>query len=634
MYLTLEQISLSLRRIASVHPFFGMSFLAFKTVELPIGRSVRVNFSKIGNEILNRYYRPSSEYKGFYNPFRTSRQSDRWVSRRYVSTSLQRITKDTFGDAFIHDSGTSRWGWREDYVQQLRRIMKEQRLPRVKLYDLAIWMFRDVDWARNTRPHDVVRNLIKTFSIKRSEVESLFDSKTPAVTGPWLQETKISESELLSLIGWPPTQSVSGAHLSSLLMRTVGPSDEMDYRPSDRLNIITGDNSLGKTFLLECVWWALTGFWNELPALPRRDKAKRAPEISFSISTPSAGTQTFISRYNWDRQSWSRPANRRLRSGLVIYARYDGSFSVWDPARISEDVGPSTRGSGHLFLRREQVWDGLALPDEQRRNQHVCNGLIEDWIRWQTGGKRYETLFEAFERCLMELSPSHVEMMGVGEPTRIPNDSRDIPTIRAPYGDVPILHASAGIQRMLALAYIVIWTWNEHRENSALARKLPEAQLIMLVDEMEAHLHPRWQRQIIPGLMGVVSILSKDIQMQLHVATHSPLVMASAEAVFDDARDALHHLDLVDKRVVLNRVAFIKYGRSDDWLTSPIFGLGQPRSLPAERAIEDAKRLQVQDHPDPAEVRSVDSKLRKHLADDDDFWPRWRYFAERNGVET
>ena len=40
--------------------------------------------------------------------------------------------------------------------------------------------------------------------------------------------------------------------------------------------------------------------------------------------------------------------------------------------------------------------------------------------------------------------------------------------------------------------------------------------------------------------MGVVSILSKDIQMQLHVPTHSPLVMASAEAVFDDRRDALN----------------------------------------------------------------------------------------------
>jgi len=155
----------------------------------------------------------------------------------------------------------------------------------------------------------------------------------------------------------------------------------------------------------------------------------------------------------------------------------------------------------------------------------------------------------------------------------------------------------------------------------------------MLVDEMEAHLHPRWQRQIIPGLMGVVLILSKDIQMQLHVATHSPLVMASAEAVFDETRDALHHLELVDKRVTLNRVPFVRYGRSDDWLTSPIFGLGQPRSLPAEHAIESARRLQMQDRPDPAEVRSVDGELRKHLADDDDFWPRWRYFAERDGVD-
>lgn len=453
MYLTLEQISLSLRRIASVHPFFGMSFLAFKAVGLPVGSAAKVNFSKIGDEILNRYYRPSSEYQGFYNPFRTSRQSDRWVSRRYTSTSLQRITKDTFGDAFIHPSGTSKWGWCEDYVDLLDRIMQEQRLSPVKLYDLAVWMFRDVNWEPNTRPRDVRAKLIQTFKITRHELTALFDQRVPSLSGAWLQESKVSESELLSLIGWPPTQGASGAHLSSLFMRAVGPSDEMDYQPSDRLNIITGDNSLGKTFLLECAWWALTGCWNELPASPRRDRPKGAAEISFSISTPAAGTQSFISRYNWDKQSWTRPANRRVRSGLAIYARYDGSFSVWDPARISEDLGVGTGASGHLFLRRQHVWEGLTLADEQGRNLHVCNGLIDDWIRWQTGGKRYEMLFEAFKRCLAELSPSHMEMMGVGEPTRIPNDSRDIPTIKAPYGDVPILYASAGIQRMLALAY-------------------------------------------------------------------------------------------------------------------------------------------------------------------------------------
>ncbi|MFT4189149.1 MAG: AAA family ATPase [Aeromicrobium sp.] len=46
---------------------------------------------------------------------------------------------------------------------------------------------------------------------------------------------------------------------------------------------------------------------------------------------------------------------------------------------------------------------------------------------------------------------------------------------------------------------------------------------IVLVDELEAHLHPRWQRSVIPLLREVFP------QCQFIVTTHSPLVVGSAE---------------------------------------------------------------------------------------------------------
>ena len=86
-----------------------MSFLAFKESNLPVGKTTHLNFSLIADQILNRHYRPSSAYPGFYNPFLTSRRENRWMKPRYGSTALQRITKDTFADALEHPT-EQEWG--------------------------------------------------------------------------------------------------------------------------------------------------------------------------------------------------------------------------------------------------------------------------------------------------------------------------------------------------------------------------------------------------------------------------------------------------------------------------------------------------------------------------------------------
>ena len=49
--------------------------------------------------------------------------------------------------------------------------------------------------------------------------------------------------------------------LESFHLKNVGPASEMEMHLSERLNIITGDNGLGKSFLLDVAWWALTGTW-------------------------------------------------------------------------------------------------------------------------------------------------------------------------------------------------------------------------------------------------------------------------------------------------------------------------------------------------------------------------------------
>jgi len=60
--------------------------------------------------------------------------------------------------------------------------------------------------------------------------------------------------------------------------------------------------------------------------------------------------------------------------------------------------------------------------------------------------------------------------------------------------------------------------------------------------------------------------------------------------------------------------------------------LTQPRSKDAELAIEAAKQLQKERTPPIEKVQAVSDRLKAILAQDDDFWPRWTYFAEQRGI--
>ena len=49
--------------------------------------------------------------------------------------------------------------------------------------------------------------------------------------------------------------------ISKLALRNVGPLPDREYRFGRRINALTGDNGLGKTFLLDLIWFAFSNEW-------------------------------------------------------------------------------------------------------------------------------------------------------------------------------------------------------------------------------------------------------------------------------------------------------------------------------------------------------------------------------------
>ncbi len=401
--------------------------------------------------------------------------------------------------------------------------------------------------------------------------------------------------------------------LKEIHLKLVGPAPQFDVEFADRLNIFTGDNGLGKTFLLDVAWWVLSGNWVDQPAFPESER-EGTPEINFYLNNRK-DSELYRSFFDFSALKWRSLRMPSQLRGLVIYACADGGFSVFDSDR--------KRNSAYHFTP-DKLWNGL-----RTGGKVLCNGLIQDWVSWQQ--QPDQSIFQTLSDVIKQLSPHPGELIEPGEPTRVSvEDVRDIPTINLPYGNVPVIYASAGMKRILGLAYLLVWTWYEHAQAAKLRNQYPIEQnyIVLLIDEVESHLHPRWQRAILPAVLQVLTKLQPHTKIQALVTTHSPLVLASLEPIFDEEKDRLFLFELEGGEVSLNEVPWTKQGDTVGWLTSEIFGLKQARSIEAEIAIEAAETLMRGDSMKafPKNLQNqaqIHQELKRVLSGDDAFWPRW-----------
>lgn len=639
MFISIDQIKESLKYLKKVDSFWGITFLKFKQLRLPVGNTIEVSLHSEIEDFLEKYYKPCKESAYFYKYFGLPKT--KWIKlNRYVGylEKMQPFSTEHFIAALIHQIDEDAWGWKDNYIEILKSCLyKNQVIP---IFYLAVWIYREKEWSSKITPEDIIEHFKNDFLLNEEELHQLFDISIPEGINrnQLFQDKVVSWEELKTVIGKPPDILPEEGTLTYLEIQGVGAAKKLCFEPAERLSLITGDNGFGKTFLLECAWWALTGQWANLPAYPTQNASDDEPVITFKISGDSESDTESIS-YNWQLQRWNEIKNRSTIPGLLIYARVDGSFAVWDTAKqylsSSSRIRNIDKKPLPFVFTKDELWNG----QKDENGNTFINGLLQDWIQWQSRPDKYP--FDTLVKVLERLSPPSEGDLGIlkpGEPVRLPYDAREIPTIEHPYGTVPIIHASAGVQRIITMAYLIVWAYEEHKIQSKLIRREPQKRMVILVDELEAHLHPQWQRAILPALLDVRDDLASDLQVQIMVATHSPLVMASVEPRFDQRVDKLFSLELVKSDLLGNEVQieelpFIRQGVVDSWLMSDVFKLRHSRSLEAEKAIEAAKVLQLSDNPNSEDVARVSHDLARYLSEDDRFWPRWIYFAEQHGVD-
>jgi predicted ATP-binding protein involved in virulence len=179
------------------------------------------------------------------------------------------------------------------------------------------------------------------------------------------------------------------------------------------------------------------------------------------------------------------------------------------------------------------------------------------------------------KQILIHLLPD-IEDIRFSTPTR--ENLKSSVEFKTPFGWVTIQQLSLGYKTMVACMVDLAARMFERYPDSQYPLSEPA---IVLVDEIDLHLHPKWQRKIFDYLSD------KFPQTQFIVTAHSPLIVQSAP---QDANIVL--LRKEEGHVVIdNNLKSVQNWRLDQILTSDLFEVNSARGKEVENKLQERKEL-------------------------------------------
>jgi hypothetical protein len=164
-----------------------------------------------------------------------------------------------------------------------------------------------------------------------------------------------------------------------------------------------------------------------------------------------------------------------------------------------------------------------------------------------------------------------------GPPTPAHDGGKSGVHVTTPYGEVPLRSLSLGYQTVTAWALDLAWRLFEHYPDEEDALQQPA---VVLIDEIDLHLHPLWQRSLRPHLSEFFP------QVQFIATAHSPLM---AQNYFDSNIIVLTRTG--DHVEIENDPAIVSTWGLDETVTSELFGLASPYPPVVNAMIEERTRL-------------------------------------------
>jgi predicted ATP-binding protein involved in virulence len=250
---------------------------------------------------------------------------------------------------------------------------------------------------------------------------------------------------------------------------------------------------------------------------------------------------------------------------------------------------------------------------------------VEEWFLQADYARRTvsaaESRFHKVKETLLQLLKEVDDLRIVGLDQAPPQPAVEVHT---PYGWVRPHQLSLGHRTLLA--WVIDLAHQLFARYPTSENPLAEP-VVVLVDEIDLHLHPRWQRSLMAYLGDHFP------GAQFIVTAHSPLVV---QAVPDANLVVVAREEGADHVTIHNDPEAVRGWRVDQILTSDLFGLESARPPAQTQALERRRQLLRNDHRSEAEEaelerleRQIEQMPQGENAEDIEAWELVHRFAEQ-----
>ena len=400
--------------------------------------------------------------------------------------------------------------------------------------------------------------------------------------------------------------------IASLKLTNVGPFDDIEFEFDRQVNVFTGPNNSGKSTVLWGLWDILV-FPSDFPTKLLREGRTAEFEVQmWENSDKKLRGHLPIVQSNdggyWNEERWEQ---------LVSFLNEVGYTNFIPALRRSTDFRSLGPTSGHretlpgVFLNeilrvgsyRESLSQQHLNTSSTRAvvisDQEVIQQIIDlDYRSYRRNEPASRGIIVKIGELASEITEGFpIEFLGVAE------DERGLfPQFHTPDGDVPLNVLSQGTQSIIQwLAHFLIG----YAEHYDFPDSLEDKPGIFIVDEIDAHLHPSWQRRIIPTLTKHFP------NLQIFCSTHSPLMLAGLK---EGQAQLLRRDD--QGKVTVSRNEGDIIGWSVDEITRILLDVPDPTDLETVKHLErlqELRRKQTLSAEEAAELEKLRHTVNRNL---------------------
>jgi predicted ATP-binding protein involved in virulence len=313
--------------------------------------------------------------------------------------------------------------------------------------------------------------------------------------------------------------------LKTIEIDNVGGLENLVINFNPQMNIICGPNGIGKTTILECIAHCFAIGQNSI--LKKKANTEKSA-VSISIDQNGVYSKSLISVADFEPNTNSSVSGLHSLSKYIFPLKTNRLFDYQPLAAVSKDPNKDAN----------RYWNNAkdGIPLDNTKNWFVNRHLYSKHEDSLT--KQQKANLDTAKKCFSALS-DNIKF------NRVKASDNEI-MVLTPTGEIYYEYLSSGFKSCLSILFGIIKEIEfRFSDDESLASNFSG---VVLIDEIDLHLHPEWQSTVQKVLVEIFP------NAQFIATTHSPHVIQAADP------KQIIALEFEDGKTTVREVPDSKYG--------------------------------------------------------------------------